>query len=256
MTVVDFETARAARGLRVVYLDSVPSPWSQAALGLFDLKGLDYVLVPFRKFAQAVRDQTGANNAPVVLFDGEQPRTGWAEILALAERLGGRMSLVVDDDDGAVRMYGLSHAILSEGGLGWSVRLLLTPASLTTDGRQGWPPPVAAYLAPKYGYAADRVPGARARAIRVLSLLARTLADSQAAGHPYMLGSAPTALDVYAATALGVIAPLPHDVCPMPDVVRHAVATLDADVRAAVPASLVRHRDLMYARHLRVPVRL
>ena len=258
MTVVDFETARAARGLRVVYVENVPSPWSQGALGLFDLKGLDYVLVPLRKFAQEVRQHTGANNAPVVLFDDEPPRTGWAEILALAERLGGRVSLVPDgdDDDRAVTMYGLSHAILSEDGLGWSVRLLLTHAGLTTGGRQGWPAPVAAYLAPKYGYAPDRIPAARARAIGVLNLIARRLADSAAAGHPYMLGPAPTALDVYAATVLGVIAPLPHEMCPMPDVLRHAFATLDPDVRAAVPASLVRHRDLMYARHLRVPVRL
>ncbi len=98
MTLVDFETARAARGLRIVYADKIASPWSQAALGLFDLKGVDYVLVPFRPFAQAVREHTGANNAPVVLFDDEPPRTGWGEILALAERLGGRVSLVPDDD--------------------------------------------------------------------------------------------------------------------------------------------------------------
>ncbi|HVT07070.1 MAG TPA: hypothetical protein VHO67_06415 [Polyangia bacterium] len=256
MTLADFETARAARGLRIVWPEKIPSPWSQAALGLFDMKGFDYLRVPFRPFAQAVREHTGAVNAPVVLFDDEPPRTGWAEILALAERLGGRVSLVPDDDDRAVRMYGLSHALMAEGGLGWSVRLLLTHASVTTNGREGWPAPVAAYLAPKYGYAADRVPAARARAIRVLNLLARTLADSEAAGYAYLLGPAPTALDVYAATSLGVIQPLPPEMCPMADVLRHAVATLDADVRAAVPASLLRHRDLMYARHLRVPVRL
>lgn len=256
MTTVDFETARAARGLRIVWAEKIPSPWSQAALGIFDMKGFDYLLVPFRPFAQVVREQTGAINVPVVLFDDEPPRTGWAEILALAERLGGRLSLVPDDDDRAVQMYGLSHALMAEGGLGWSVRLLLTHASVTTGGREGWPAPVAAYLAPKYGYAAGRVPAARARAIRVLTQLARTLADSEAAGHPYMLGPTPTALDVYAATSLGVIVPLPHEQCPMPDVLRHALATLDPDVRAAVPASLLRHRDLMYGRHLRVPVRL
>ncbi len=256
MTLVDFETARAARGLRIVWPEKIPSPWSQAALGLFDMKGFDYLLVPFRPFAPAVREHTGSINAPVVLFDDEPARTGWAEILALAERLGGRVSLVPEDDDRAVWMYGLSHALMSEGGLGWSVRTLLTHASVTTGGREGWPAPVAAYLAPKYGYAPDRVPAARARAIRVLGLLARTLAESEAAGHPYLLGPAPTALDVYAATSLGVMVALPHETCPMPDVLRHAISTLDAEVRAAVPASLLRHRDLMYARHLRVPVRL
>jgi glutathione S-transferase len=115
---------------------------------------------------------------------------------------------------------------------------------------------VAAYLAPKYGYAPERVPAARARAVSVLDLLARTLARSDAAGHPYMLGGAPTALDVYAATALGVIAPLPPEMCPIPAVIRHALETLDPEVRAAVPASLLRHRDMMYARHLAVPLRV
>jgi hypothetical protein len=36
--------------------------------------------------------------------------------------------------------------------------------------------------------------------------------------------------------------------------VRRAFETLDADVRAAVPASLRAHRDLMFARHLPLPV--
>jgi hypothetical protein len=38
--------------------------------------------------------------------------------------------------------------------------------------------------------------------------------------------------------------------------VRHAFETLDPAVREGVPAALVRHRDLMYQRHLALPVRL
>lgn len=251
---VHLDVALAARGLRVIYAEGIPSPWSQAALGLFDLKGLDYALVPYRKFRDAVRQRTGAHNAPVVLIDDEPPRTGWAEILALAQRLGG-LSLVPDDEEQAVRMYGLSHALMSEGGLGWSVRLLITHASMTTGGREGWPAPVAAYLAPKYGYAPERAPAARTRALSVLAMLARTLGASQAAGHDYLLGAAPTALDVYAAVSLGILAPLPPEQCDMLPPVRHAFETLDPAVRAAA-APLLRHRDMMYARHLRLPVRV
>jgi glutathione S-transferase len=250
---VDLDVALAARGLRVIYVEGLPSPWSQAALGLFDMKGLDYRLVPYRKFREAVRERTGAQNAPVVLVDDEPPRTGWAEILALAQRLGGRLSLVPDDDEQEVRMYGLAHALMSEGGLGWNVRLLLTHASLTTGGREGWPAPVAAYLASKYGYAPDRVARARARAIAVLNLLARTL-DGH--GGTYLLGHQPTALDVYAAVTLGAIAPLPPEQCDMLAPIRHAFETLDPALRAAVAPSLLRHRDMMYARHLRVPLRV
>jgi glutathione S-transferase len=251
MSFTDFETARTARGLRVIIAEGIPSPWSQAALGLFQMKGIDHLVVPFRQFRDAVRAHTGSHNAPVVLFDDEPPRTGWADILALAERLGGRLSLVPDDPELAVRLHGLSHAILSEAGLGWNVRLLLTHASMTTEGRQGWPAPVAARLAPKYGYAPDRAPAARARAIATLRLLARTLDES---GGEFFLGGGPTALDVYAATMLGVIAPLPPEVCPMLPPLRQAFETLDPEVRAAVAPSLLRHRDRMYERHLRVPL--
>ena len=151
MRFVELEEARQASGLRLVIATNVPSPWSQAAMGLFDMKGLGYLAVRYRRSDEEIRRWTGARNVPVVLFDDEPPRTGWAEIVTLGERLGGRMSLVPDDDDGRVRMFGLSHEILGEEGLGWNVRLLVTHASLTTDGRAGWPKPVAEYLAPRYG---------------------------------------------------------------------------------------------------------
>ncbi|HVU50316.1 MAG TPA: hypothetical protein VHL80_06500 [Polyangia bacterium] len=255
MRFVELEEARAARGLRVVIAANVPSPWSLAALGTLDVKGLDYLAVRLRRGDDATRGWAGARNAPVVLLDDEPPRTGWAEILALAERLGGRLPLVPADDDARVRMFGLAHEILGEGGLGWSVRLLLTHLGLETDGRRGWPRAVADYLAPRYGYAPERVDGARARALGVLALLDRTLAESHARGHEYLLGAAPTALDIHCAVALGVIAPLTEAECPTPAPVRRAFETLDDEVRAGVTAGLLSHRALMYARHLVLPVR-
>lgn len=255
MRFVELEEARAARGLRVVIATNVPSPWSQAALGLFDMKGLDYLAVRFKRGDEEIKRWAGARNAPAVLFDDEPPRTGWAEIVMLAEHLGGALSLVPDDDERRVRMFGLSHEILGEEGLGWSVRLLLTHASLTTDGREGWPKPVAEYLAPRYGYAPDRVTAARARAIGVLRLLDRTLADGRARDQRYLLGPVPTALDVHAAVALAVIDPLPEAQCPMPAPVRHAFDTLDQEVKAAVSGALREHRALMFERHLVLPVR-
>jgi glutathione S-transferase len=252
---VELDEARAANGLRVVIATNVPSPWSQAALGLFDMKGLDYLAVRFRRSDEEIKRWTGARNVPAVLFDDEPPRTGWAEIVMLAERLGGRVSLVPDDDERRTRMFGLSHELLGEAGLGWSVRLLLTHQSLATEGREGWPKPVADYLAPRYGYAPDRAAGARARAVAVLRLLDRIVTESRARGHAYFLGSAPTALDVHAAVTLAVIEPLPEAQCPMPQVVRHAFETLDPEVRAAVTPALRAHRALMFERHLTLPVR-
>ena len=255
MRFVEIEEARAASGLRLVVAGGFPSPWSHAAMSLFDLKGIDYLAVRFRAAAAEVRSWTGSQNVPVVILDDELPRTGWAEILALAERLGGRISLVPTDDDTRVAMYGLSHEIMGEGGLCWSLRTLMTHASFETGGREGWPVSVAAYLAPKYGYAPERAEPARRRAISVLDLLGRMLATSRTRGHDYYLGAQPTALDVYAAAGLGLILPLPHDVCPMLAPVRHAFETLDPAVRAAVPDGIIRHRDLMYQRHMVLPIR-
>ena len=255
MRFVELEEARQASGLRVVIATNVPSPWSQAALGLFDMKGLDYLVVRFRRTDEEIKRWTGTRNAPAVLYDDEPPRTGWAEIVALGERLGGRMSLVPEDGERRVRMFGLSHELLGEGGLGWNVRLLLTHASLTTDGRAGWPKPVAEYLAPRYGYAPDRAPAARARAIETLRLLDGVLAESRGRGHAYLLGPSPTALDLHAAVTLGVICPLPETECPMPAPVRHAFETLDQEVKEAVSPALLEHRALMFSRHLVLPVR-
>ncbi len=255
MRFVELEEARQASGLRVVIATNVPSPWSQAALGIFDMKGLDYLAVRFRRDAEEIKRWTGTRNAPAVLFDEEPPRSGWAEIVALGERLGGSMSLVPEDDERRVRMFGLSHEILGEGGLGWNVRLLLTHASLTTDGRAGWPKPVAEYLAPRYGYAPERVPAARARAVAILRLLDSVLGESRGRGHAYLLGTTPTALDLHAALALGTIWPLPEAQCPMLPPVRHAFETLDQEVKEAVSPALLEHRAQMFSRHLVLPVR-
>jgi glutathione S-transferase len=255
MRFVELEEARQASGLRVVIATNVPSPWSQAALGILDMKELDYLVVRFRRTDEEIKRWTGTRNAPAVMCDDEPPRTGWAEIVALGERLGGRMSLVPEDGERRVRMFGLSHEILGEGGLCWNVRLLLTHAGLTTDGRSGWPKPVAEYLAPRYGYAPERTPAARARAVEILRLLDGVLAESRSRGYAYLLGPTPTALDVHAAVALGTIWPLPEADCPMPAPVRRAFETLDEEVRAAVSPALLEHRALMFSRHLVLPVR-
>jgi glutathione S-transferase len=256
MRFVEIEEARAARGLRIVIAGGVPSPWSQAAMCLFDMKRLDYLAVRFRPAADQVRAWTGAHNAPVVLHDDEPPRTGWADIVELAERLGDGASLVPSDDERRVRMFGLAHELLGSMGVAASVRLLLTHASFATEGREGWPLGVAKYLAPKYGYAPDRVGPAKTKILRGMASFDRELEASRARGSPYVLGAEPCALDVHLALVTGVIAPLPHEACPMPAPVRHAFETLDADIQSAIPASLLAHREWMYERHLPLPMRL
>src|SRR3954470_7636049 len=194
---VDVAEARSASGVRLVVSGAIPSPWSEAAKGLFHVRGIPILAVRFRRADQELGAWTGAHNVPVLLYDDEPPRTGWAEILALAERMPGRMSLVPRDAERRVRLFGLAHELAGEGGLGWNSRLLMIHGSFATDGASGFPMPVARYLAPKYGYAAERIPAAVDRIREILRVFEDKLAQSRAQGWSYLLGADVSALDIY-----------------------------------------------------------
>jgi glutathione S-transferase len=249
---VDLEEARAARGLKLVVQSGVPSPWSEGAKGCFDLARVEYVALRLRPGDAETRAWTGHHNAPVAVLDDEPPRAGWAEILALAERLAPEAPLLPASPQRRVEALGLCQEILGEGGLVWCARLLLIHAGLTTDGQRGFPPRVASYLAAKYGYAADRADAARTRVRSLLALLGERLGS----GRPYFFDDRPTAVDIYFATALGIFHPLPETACPMLPFVRHAYETTEPELRAAVGPTLLAHRDRMYERHLPLPVQL
>ena len=159
--------------------------------------------------------------------------------------------------EGAVHVYRLSHPILSEGGLGWNVRLLKSHPGLTTEGREKWPlsrrlPGAEVWLR------GGRGPAARARAIGLLKLLAQTAAQSEAAGHAYLLTTLRYGAGRLRRDRAGRAVPVAARDVPDPADRPQACAG-DGGCRRArrrPTGPLLRHRDLMYARHLRVPVRL
>src|SRR5258705_7940451 len=87
---IDIEAAKQMRGLRLVFTAGMPgAPWTEAAKAVFEVKE-----IPFARVAQrpgvtdaALREWTGHANAPVAIYDDERARSGWLEILHLAERL-------------------------------------------------------------------------------------------------------------------------------------------------------------------------
>ncbi|WP_437808714.1 hypothetical protein [Sorangium sp. So ce1078] len=173
---VDVATARAARGVRMVASGMVPSPWSEAAKGLFRLQGVPVRVVRFSRDDAELAAWMRADNVPVVFHDDEPPRAHWAAITTLAARLGPPGALLPDDVGHRVRTVGLLHEIAGEEGLGWNARLLMIHGSMTSGGKRGFPLPVAHYLAARYGYSPaidlDRV---RARIATTLSALAARL---------------------------------------------------------------------------------
>ena len=87
-------------------------------------------------------------------------------------------------------------------------------------------------------------------------MLAARLKTQKAAGSRYYVGGELTAADVYSATFVALFKPLPHDVCAMDAGTRAAFETLDAQTAAALDPILFEHRDLMYAKHLELPLSL
>ena len=255
LTYVDLETARAARGVRMAVASALPSPWSEAAKALFHVKEIPALAVRFLSSTPELQAWTGSHNVPVVLFDDERPRTGWAEIVTFAEGLGGRVPLIPADPGIRERMFGLIGALAGEGGLAWSNRLLMIDGGLRSEGREGFPVPVASYLAPKYGYAADCAAPARARVAEVLALFDRALAAARAAGHRYLLGDALTAVDLYVATFLTPIAGVTEAECPeMRTRLRPAFAYVGREVGGLLSAELAAHRRFVFDQHLGWPI--
>jgi glutathione S-transferase len=245
------EQARTAPGVRLVVLASVPSPWSESAKGLLVVKGIDGILVRFAASDRSVSQWTGWHNAPVLMIDGEPPRVHWSEILEAAERIGGRTSLVPSDPEERIRMFGLAHEVLGEGGLVWNRRLIVIHRGLITEGRDGFPLRIARYLAPKYGYTPQRAEAAETRVALILRKLGDLAEANRARGSEYLLGNRLTALDIYSATALWPFAPLSEDQCPgVPPLIRRAFDTSSA----AVPTALLEHRERVYKQHLGLPV--
>jgi glutathione S-transferase len=253
MHVVDFDTALAAPGLRVIVTAGAPSPWSQAALAILRFKKLPLLRVNTRSSDPAFREWKGSGNLPAVLFDNEPVRTGWAEILALAERLVPDASLIPTNPDERVRTLGLCHELMGEGALLWCARLLAIEAGIATEGREGFPLQAARFLAPRYGHGTVPETRLHARAASALMLLDAELARLPG---PYFLGDRISALDLYSAAAMNALVPLPDAVCPMAPAMRAAFEWMGKRLADAIPKSLLDHRDYVAARHIELPIEL
>ncbi|WP_233886721.1 hypothetical protein [Paraburkholderia flagellata] len=251
---IDVETAVQRDGLRMVVIGGVPSPWSEAAKGILHIKGIEWAAVRLAYDSETLKQWAGELSAPVLMVGQERPRRGWAEILLLAERLVPTPSLLPADPAERALAFGLAHELCGESGLGWSRRLQLIHAGLQNSG--GFPDRVAKYLGKKYGYSPQAGAAATGRVTALLVMLSARLKAQREAGSAYYIGNTVTAVDIYSASVLGLLRPLPHDVCPMDASVRTAFETRDPETDAALDPVLLEHRDLMYARHLALPLSL
>jgi glutathione S-transferase len=250
MKYASVEEGIRAKGLRLVLTAGVPGPWGEAAKAIFHVKQLAYL--PVRQDAGKIDPElvrwTNQSGAPAAIYENERPRTGWAEILFLAERLASEPRLVPRDPAERAQMLGLCFEICGEQGLGWSRRLEL----MGRGPAQG--APEAGSMQWKYGIAeVGDVSVATQRCNEILGLLAAQLARSQASGGRYFMGSALTALDLYWAAFSNMLAPMPRERCPIPG----AMAPIYAYVAPGanpIDSKLLAHRDFIFEQHLVLPM--
>jgi len=240
---IDVKEAIARNGLRMVVVGNVPSPWGEAAKGLFHMKGLDWAAVRLVYDDPALAEWAGQLSGPVAVYNDDPPRSGWAEILLLAERLAPEPAVIPADPERRAQMFGVCHELLGEEGLAWSRRLHLVHLGLNSE--LGFAPQVAQYLAGKYGHTPEMGLAAGQRTIALLTLFAARLQNAD-----YLMGDAVTAADVYLATTMALFSPLSEDRCAMNPTTRAAFEARDAATAAALDPVLLAHRDRMYAEYL------
>lgn len=251
---VSVDEAIACEGLRMVVVGGIPSPWGEAAKGIFHVKGIEWTAVRLAYDSDALKEWTGERSAPVAMHGSERPHSRWNDILMLAERLAPEPSLLPADAAERALMFGLSHEICGVEGLAWSRRNQLVHFGLTGQG--GFPERVARYLAKKYGYRADNPDAASRRVADLLSMLSARLKTQAQAGSSYLVGEALSAADIYCATAMAMFRPLGPELCAMDETTRGVFGASDAATDAALDPILFEHRDMMYQRHLALPLSL
>ncbi len=246
---VDIEAAKQMRGLRLVLTAGLPgAPWTEAAKAVFEVKKIPFVRVAQRPGATdaALREWTGHANAPVAMYGDERARPGWLEILHLAERLAPTPRLIPQSSRDRVLMFGLANELMSEDGLVWCRRLMM----FDQMGNSGF----AKLRGRDYGHTPEDAKRAPRRVLDVLALFAEQWREQRALGSRYLVGETLSAVDLYWATMVVIVAPLPHEACPMPDGLRQAYSGSPEQIRAAIDPALLEHRDFIYRTYLTLPV--
>lgn len=257
MEYLEPEVARHRKGLRLVLTAGVPGPWGEAAKSIFHVKGLAYQ--PVRQTAgeedPALVAWTGHANAPQAVLDDEPARTGWAEILLLAERLAPEPALIPEKPSDRALLFGLAFEICGEDGLGWHRRLQIMDAMLSLPGAESHPQlSTARTLGRRYGYSREAAARSSRRVRDILRLHSEQLAAQTRRGSEYLIGDRLSAVDVYWSTFAAMLRPLPDSLCPMPAPMRASYETLPPEIAAELDPALFEHRDRIYRKHLVLPL--
>lgn len=253
MDYLEPEQGRDLEGMRLALTRDVPAPYSMSARAIFDHHKIDFHAIAQKGGGtnDSLVEWTRHRNAPIALYNDESPRTGWLDILNLAERLGKGPSLVPDNIDDRMTMMALTNELIGENGLVWQMRILML-------GLGG--PERAAKEASRnpmyqdYGYSEEAKAGATERAqsilLKVSNQLSQQYEEDESA---FFVSSHLTALDIYWVYFSQLINTLPEETCPTPGYLRKSYDAAGAILGGCDPL-LISHRDRILENHLACPM--
>ncbi|KZM42131.1 hypothetical protein OA92_13060 [Marinomonas sp. SBI22] len=270
-----FEQAKSLTGIKLQVIKGIPSPWSEAAKAILNLKAIPYTPVAFDAFNPEQQAWFEANNAPSLKPENGPALSDWLDILNFAEAyyknsFQEESSLLPGDNAEREEHLALCHTLCSKHGLGWQRRLQSVHLGLNEAG--GFPIKIAQYLATKYGYHAEDVAVYESEIVRILGLLTARLKKQQShqkhQSHQqkplqklasdnqetresiYYFGENLTALDIYSAMFMAYFKPLSEEVCPMYPSIRTAFETYPETVAEGLDPILFKHRDYVFDAYL------
>jgi glutathione S-transferase len=253
---MDYVEARDARnmpGMRLALTMNVCGPWSEAAKYIYQVK--DVPFVPVAQYGGEENpdlvDWTGHGNAPVAVWENEAPRTGWAEILVQAERLASDPALLPQDPALRAQVFGIANELCGEWGFGWCRRIMLFPPVDAPEdtGGEGMKT-----LRARYGKTTNPYEEAPGRVVEILNYLRDVLEAQKAAGSDYLVGDGLTAADIYWAAMSQMLEPMPEELNPITGPMREVYGGIGPVVEQAKHAILLEHRDMIFDRHLQLPL--
>ncbi|MDJ0878125.1 MAG: glutathione binding-like protein [Halieaceae bacterium] len=195
-------------------------------------------------------DWTGQASAPVLAWNREPPRISWLSQLELAERLAPDTPLLGGSPAERAEVVGLCHVIAGYEGIGWHRRTQLTGLVIS----RGEAPAYMQRMADRYDYSETSYASCEERLVEILGWLGDYLAERRANNCNYLVGDSVTAADLYLASFMGMLDPLPENLNPMPEQMRRAYSYRSEALAAALDPLLLSHRDLVVQRHITTPL--
>ena len=252
MDYVSVAEAKNASGLRLVLTAGVPGPWGESAKSILAYKGIPFLPVYQEGGAEnaELMEWTGQNSAPVAVFDDLPPVCHWLDLLMLCERLAPEKPLLPEACGPRAEVLGLSALLAGVDGFAWNRRLqMFAPMMALAE-----PPAIILRMAHKYGWSEQAHARAASRLQAIAAELDARLSAQESVGSRYFVGDEVTALDFYWANFAGMIKPLGPADNPMPEYMRATYESADEITAACLSDRLEAHRDMMYKRHISLPL--